>query len=442
MRARLIKPVMTGQEQIIAHDPLQAYTLDPTLDWRNHGGNFVTPVRDQGNCGSCWAFGTAGALESYLLISQPTTFNAQQLDLAEQILVSCSGAGDCNGGYIDQASNYVLATGLPPESYDPYKATNGSCGSAHTGWQQAAQKSHGWQWVTTTSASVSALKSALAAYGPLITTMDVYSDFMYYTSGIYHYVSGSLEGGHAILLVGYDDTNQCFIVKNSWGTSWGEQGFFRIAYSEISSRVYFGQDTIANVTPSCTFSISPASASPAASGGTGSVTVTASAGACGWSASSNSSWISLSPPGSGTGSGKVSYTVAANSAAQARNGTMTIAGKTFTVSQAAASIPTISVSPTSINFGSVRVGRTSASSVTISNKGTATLTINSITMTGQSASSFTQTNNCASLAANKSCTAQVTFKPSSTGSKSASLSISSNDSAHSPVSVSLSGTGN
>ena len=78
--------------------------------------------------------------------------------------------------------------------------------------------------------------------------MDVYTDFYSYIGGIYKYVTGKLEGGHAILIVGYDDASQYFIVKNSWGDGWGESGYFRIAYSELSRPVYFGDWTIAYYT--------------------------------------------------------------------------------------------------------------------------------------------------------------------------------------------------
>ncbi|MDP9123347.1 MAG: peptidase C1, partial [Pseudomonadota bacterium] len=72
----------------------------------------------------------------------------------------------------------------------------------------------------------------LSTRGPLVTLMSVYEDFNYYSTGVYHYVSGSLEGGHAICVVGYDDPQQCWICKNSWNSTWGESGFFQIGYSE------------------------------------------------------------------------------------------------------------------------------------------------------------------------------------------------------------------
>ena len=220
-----------------------AATLPVSLDWRNNGGNYVTPVRDQGNCGSCWAFATAGALEASTLIADGTP--GIDLNLAEQILVSCSGAGDCNGGYIDTASDFIRDTGLPYEACYPYTAANGACGNACSDWPSLTRKITGWSWVTLSSPVISAIKSALFNYGPIVTTMDVYTDFFYYNGGVYSYASGKYQGGHAVLIVGYDDSGQYLIVKNSWGTGWGESGYFRIAYSELSDAVSFGSYTMA-----------------------------------------------------------------------------------------------------------------------------------------------------------------------------------------------------
>jgi C1A family cysteine protease len=253
MRLGALKPVMSQADLSSGasrtSSPITG-TLPASLDWRNYSGyDYVTPVRNQGSCGSCWAFATTAALESNDLIVN----GIGALDLSEQVMVSCGrdgrlDAGSCNGGYIDRASDYIRDTGLPPESYYPYTATNGSCSSAETGWQNATSRISSWQWVTTTSPAVDAIKNALNTYGPLVTTMDVYSDFFYYSGGIYQYTSGSYQGGHAILIVGYDDTGQYFIVKNSWGGSWGESGYFRIAYSQLSNVVNFGDYTIAYYT--------------------------------------------------------------------------------------------------------------------------------------------------------------------------------------------------
>ena len=206
------------------------------LDWRNNGGNFVPGVRDQKKCGSCWAFAMTGGLEGYVMRGQNT---GKDVDLSEQIMVSCSGVGSCNGGTLN--SNYLKSDGLPPEEYYVYTATDGNCSSAKPGWQNATYKIGSWGGVST---NVNSIKSALNKYGPLPTAMYVYEDFKHYKSGVYSYTTGKKLGGHAVLLVGYSDAEQCFIVKNSWGTGWGDTGFFKIAYSELTEG-RFGISTVA-----------------------------------------------------------------------------------------------------------------------------------------------------------------------------------------------------
>lgn len=339
----LIKPDPMDAEALAAVDESLAWVetdLPSKLDWRSYNGKkYVTPVRNQSGCGSCWAFATTGAAESKLLmeLNSPNT----DRNLSEQILVSCSGAGNCElGGYTSGASEYLRTVGVPLESCFPYSATDEDCGGACANWKAYTYNIEGWHWVTYSSATVDALKSALFTYGPLVTTMDVYADFYSYTSGIYSYVSGGRVGGHAILLVGYDDANQCFIAKNSWGTGWGENGYFRVAYSQLSNDVQFGWYTIAyeGAMPagdsSCGYVLSSSSASAPYSGASRSLKVW-SRSTCPWTAVSNAPWITITAGGTGPGNKTVQYKVAANKTTQARTGTLTIAGKTYRVKQAA-----------------------------------------------------------------------------------------------------------
>ncbi len=233
-----------GKMPQVAVSKLRGLKAAPSsLDWRNNNGNFVSSVKDQGNCGSCWAFAATGALESIRMIASNTP--GANLDLSEQVMVSCDTANQgCNGGYPDAAANFIKNTGLPVESCFPYTATDAPCSNACANWQASAYKATNWEYAATVNPDVESIKSALATYGPLSTTMMVYEDLFYYSSGVYKYTSGSLQGGHAILIVGYDDAGKYFIVKNSWGTSWGENGYFRIAYSELQGKTEFGADSI------------------------------------------------------------------------------------------------------------------------------------------------------------------------------------------------------
>ncbi|MFH0930014.1 MAG: C1 family peptidase [Candidatus Moraniibacteriota bacterium] len=263
--------------------PSAGETPPATLDWRNNGGNFVTPVKNQGNCGSCWAFGTTAALESYTLIkdNQPGT----NLDLSEQVVVSCSGAGSCSGGTSSGASRFILDTGVPVESCYPYTATNGVCTNACANWQASAYKIGAWSFIAVSSSqsSLPAIKQAIATYGPISTMFQVYSDFTGYSSGVYSYTTGNYLGNHIVEIVGYDDVGQYFIAKNSWGSGWGESGYFRIAYSEVGGKSNFGWYSIAYtgtpLPPSSDTTAPTVSITAPASGATvtGTTTVTASA---------------------------------------------------------------------------------------------------------------------------------------------------------------------
>jgi C1A family cysteine protease len=198
-----------------------APALPASIDWRNNGGNFVTPVRDQRQCGACVAFATAATIESRILIAQNRP--GVDFDLSEAALFFCGAGQACNLGWQPQAAlAHAQGHGLGRESAFPYTPANQPCMNVtavvNTGNPAAA-------------ATIMARKQALID-GPAIACMAVYGDFFSYGSGIYRHVDGPLAGYHAICVVGYDDGQGCWIVKNSWNTRWGEQGFFRIAYGE------------------------------------------------------------------------------------------------------------------------------------------------------------------------------------------------------------------
>jgi hypothetical protein len=209
--------------------------LPTRFDWRDvDGTNYITPVKRQ-RCGDCWAFAAIGALEARQAID-----GTSNEDLSEQLLVSsCCDTGSCSGGYIVSTSRFMRDTGSPDEGCYPYLGRDSSCNQACSNWREVARRVNGY---TRVSQTVSALKGALYTRGPVNVGMMVYSDFSYYNGGIYEYTYGQREGGHAVLIVGFDDDQQCFIVKNSWGTNWGENGFFRIAYSQVDGVVGFGAE--------------------------------------------------------------------------------------------------------------------------------------------------------------------------------------------------------
>jgi hypothetical protein len=198
--------------------------------------------------------------------------------------------------------------------------------------------------------------------------------------------------------------------------------------------------TITQQGQSCTYAISPTGSSPAASATTGSVNVTCGT-SCPWTAASNVSWITITSSATGNGGGTVSYAVSANTSTSPRTGTLTIAGQTFTMTQAGKSNRVISVSPRSIDFGKVRVRTFATKTVTVSNTGTANLTVSGIALSGTNADQFRRTTKCRTVAPKGSCSIQVIFAPTFKGNKSATLSISSDDPNTPVAGVALAGTG-
>ncbi|MGC9195759.1 MAG: C1 family peptidase [Syntrophobacteraceae bacterium] len=233
--------------------PLAQIVLPVQFDWRNApqmgglpAGNYVTAVRDQGNCGSCWAFSATEALESQVLLK----LQVPNVDfhLSEQIVVSCTGAyeqgtDNCeNGGYAGDALNFLKSYGTAMEFYYPYSQNDGACGNAMQGWQSQAVKLDDWQALDGgTVKDISDIKTAVYSYGPVLAWFKVYSDFFSYSSGVYSVTPlASYQGNHFVVIVGWDDTAGAFIVKNSWGTSWGMNGYFEISYDELNGKSLFG----------------------------------------------------------------------------------------------------------------------------------------------------------------------------------------------------------
>ena len=316
-----------------------ARKLPSVYDWRaEHGGNYVTPVKDQAYCGSCWSFAGTAALESAVLIA--ANLPGLPLDLSEQALVSCMGVTGCNGGYLNDAFSYYQTSGAVKESCFGYSAIDETC-SLCAGWESNAFYATVWHWVTYADwGNLEALKSAVYQYGPAIVSFNVLEDFDYYTTGVYSHVWGEFLGGHAVLVVGWDDADQCLIVKNSWGTDWGEDGYFRIAYSELESDTQFASNAVAieqagMPADSCQLtSIEPRSRSIEASGGAVTVRVWGP-GACSWSVQPSQSWVSVGSSGSGSGSGNgvVTLNISANIGGRNRTATVSIGAEQFSLVQ-------------------------------------------------------------------------------------------------------------
>lgn len=191
------------------------------FDWRDYDGS--TPVKDQGPCGSCWAFATHGAFEgSYAVLGNIL------IDSSEQDTLDCSGAGSCSGGW--WAFKYLVDKGCVNEAAYPYKAKKENCTSSSNKQYKAIT----WGYVDNTlKPSVASIKKALCQYGPLATAVRVTSAFQAYKSGVFNQKdSGSVN--HGVTIIGWDDSKNAWLIKNSWGTGWGMAGYMWISYDSNS----------------------------------------------------------------------------------------------------------------------------------------------------------------------------------------------------------------
>jgi cathepsin L len=184
------------------------------FDWRKK--NKVTPVKNQMACGSCWAFAVIGALESNWLIR-----NSSTTDESEQYILANSGAGSCAGGNRADANLYLVSTGTANETTVPYTATSGPPNPGVTTPFDAVAT--GFVNPAVENPSVAELKQALCEYGPLSVSVNATPAFQAYTSGVFN-EGNNTSTNHAVLLIGWDDSKGAWLIKNSWGTGWGETG--------------------------------------------------------------------------------------------------------------------------------------------------------------------------------------------------------------------------
>ncbi|XP_034455523.1 cathepsin L1-like [Hippoglossus hippoglossus] len=197
----------------------------PSVDWRKSG--LVSPVQNQGLCGSCWAFSSMGALEGQIAKRTKVL-----VPLSPQNLLDCSttdGNHGCRGGYLSKAFNYVIRNGgVDSEISYPYEYQNGKCRYSEKGKAGFCSNFH-----VLPQRDERALQEVTASVGPVSVAVNaMLPSFHQYRGGLYNDPNCNPRSiNHAVLVVGYgtDNGQDYWLVKNSWGTGWGEQGYIRMA---------------------------------------------------------------------------------------------------------------------------------------------------------------------------------------------------------------------
>ncbi|HLL28770.1 MAG TPA: C1 family peptidase [Xanthobacteraceae bacterium] len=211
---------------------LQRAVCNPASDkFHWYAENKVPPIRDQGGCGDCWAFAAVGAYESSYMI-----VNGKSPNASEQYLLDCarlpdnSAAGNCTGGLAALAFSHWSRAGAATRQSVPYAGRELTCTNPATPYKIVS-----WGYVNPKLdfPSIAEIKKAICDYGPVATRMRVVSDnFKAYTGGVYRekVESNDAGGGHAVVLVGWDDSKGAWLMRNSWGKDWGLDGYAWIAY--------------------------------------------------------------------------------------------------------------------------------------------------------------------------------------------------------------------
>lgn len=196
-------------------------------DMRNE--NLLGPVRRQGNCGACWAFAAAASFESSYAKKNGTI-----LDISEQTMVNCTNNSNCNGG-LPHIVFDAWANDLQPivdEKTEPYRENNGTCQNYNKKYQISNYGVMDLNYILPIFPKVADndLKRALLAYGAVTTGVYAGMAFINYTGGIFDENSLKKNPNHAVNIVGWDDAKEAWLIRNSWGEEWGEDGYMWLKY--------------------------------------------------------------------------------------------------------------------------------------------------------------------------------------------------------------------
>jgi cathepsin B len=228
-KARALLGTKTDRPSRLPKRVNEPMTLPTSFDARTQWPNCIHPIRDQQQCGSCWAFGATEALSDRFCIQSS---GKTSVVLSPQELVSCDTTDyGCGGGYLDNAWQYMKNSGVPTDACDPYVSGSGTAPPCPSKCKDGSSKTlYHAKSVYDLSGNVANIQAEIYKNGPVEVAFDVYEDFFSYKSGVYTHKSGGLAGGHAVKMLGWGNLNgvDYWLVANSWGTSWGMNGFFLI----------------------------------------------------------------------------------------------------------------------------------------------------------------------------------------------------------------------
>eukprot|EP00124_Ichthyophonus_hoferi_P002920 Ihof_evm7s223 gene=Ihof_evmTU7s223 len=196
-----------------------------SFDGREQWGRCIHPVRNQLQCGSCWAFGASEVLSDRFCIA------GKDVILSPQYLVSCDYSNlGCHGGQLRQAWRYMSRKGVVTDKCEPYTSGDGMSGRCHrtckNGQRPTFYKAANFYSVVTLFESrdirVAKIKAEIYKNGPVEAAFIVYQDFMSYQSGVYRHMGGGIIGGHAVKIIGWGEERdeKYWIIANSWGKAW------------------------------------------------------------------------------------------------------------------------------------------------------------------------------------------------------------------------------
>ncbi len=239
----------TLKEAVVADAAAPAITISAAVNEDNVGAplrfdlrdvdgkNYTTAVKNQGGCGSCVAFGSVAVMETTYQFTK--LIPGSGIDLSEAHLFYCHGGAagrTCgNGWFPEPAFAAAKAQGVATEDKFPYTSGQQAC-AVKSDWQNSKAVVGG----STKAGTRAAMKEWLSTKGSLTGCFIVYQDFFAYSSGVYRHVSGEAAGGHCVEIIGYNDEEAAWICKNSWGSGWGDGGFFKMAYGECQIETWAG----------------------------------------------------------------------------------------------------------------------------------------------------------------------------------------------------------